>query len=175
MLVITPRASQLPSIGGGGRRGGTTGDDLVNYYLPVIMAEMAASVSTRDPSIIRVSCRQGFMEDLVGGCRPVFDPTPYFPHNTRPNRHTSVASILPVIRSPPRVTRPEPQTQRDLIRQFNISRGRPAWFGRSLSYQKDTTNSKGPSDSTGRPLIPRPVTTTTTTPSPDTSTPDCDD
>ncbi|XP_053647906.1 uncharacterized protein [Cherax quadricarinatus] len=187
MLVITPRASPLPSIVvvTGGSSAGSS-EDLVNYYLPVIMAEMAAPVSTRDPSIIRVSCRQGFHEDPVGGCRPVFNPTPYFPHSPRPNRHTSVASILPSIRSPSRIPRPEVQTQRELIRQFNISR-RPSWFGRSLTEPKGPESSKTPSSRLEQVLMPMPVTTTTTstttttpttTPStitPSTTTLDCDD
>ncbi|XP_071538307.1 uncharacterized protein [Panulirus ornatus] len=189
MLLLTPRTSSLPSIGGSGPGSSA---DLVNYYIPVIMAEMAAPVSTRDPSVIRVTgCRQGFMEDQSGGCRPIFNPTPYYPRSTRPNRsgnqpsrrphrHTSVASILPMIRSPPRVPRPEIQTQRDLIRQF--SRRRPAWFRRSLADSKDAApadaasadaapaadapapdaGTDGPSPRTRRKLVPVPVSATTT-------------
>ncbi|XP_063848022.1 uncharacterized protein LOC135093075 isoform X2 [Scylla paramamosain] len=115
----------------GGR--GSTAEDIMNHYLPVIMAEMEAPVSTRDPSIIRVAgCRPGFNEDPLGTCRPVFVPRAYLPRTTRPNRQTNIASLLPV-RPRPRVSRPQPQTQRDLIRQFNTSRRRQAWFGRSLS------------------------------------------
>ncbi|XP_050697177.1 uncharacterized protein LOC126985812 isoform X2 [Eriocheir sinensis] len=84
MLVLSPRAPIVVVAGGRG----STAEDLVNYYLPVIMAEMDAPVSTRDPSIIRVAgCRQGFNEDPVGSCRPVFVPRTYYPRtSTRPHR-----------------------------------------------------------------------------------------
>ncbi|XP_045129873.1 uncharacterized protein LOC123515399 [Portunus trituberculatus] len=129
MLLLPPRTPIVVVAGGRG----STAEDIMNIYLPVIMAEMKAPVSTRDPSIIRVAgCRPGFNEDPLGACRPVFVPRAYLPRTSRPNRQTNIASLLPV-RPRPRVPRPQPQTQRDLIRQFNTSRRRQTWFGRSLS------------------------------------------
>ncbi|ROT73287.1 hypothetical protein C7M84_008286 [Penaeus vannamei] len=124
MLCLSPQPVAVPSLGGSS--GGSSGE--LSYYIPVFMAEMAAPVSTREPSIIRVSsCRQGFGQDPSGNCRQAFTPGPYLPPS-RPDRNANVQSIISRVRAPPR-PRVVPQTQRDLVRQFNTSRRRPSWFG----------------------------------------------
>ncbi|XP_063612224.1 uncharacterized protein LOC134785751 isoform X1 [Penaeus indicus] len=187
MLVISPQPVAVPSIVlfTGGSSGGSSGEQL-NYYIPVFMAEMAAPVSTREPSIIRVSCRQGFGQDPAGNCRQSFTPMPYLP--SRPDRNANVQSIISRVRAPPR-PRVVPQTQRDLVRQFNTSRRRPSWFGRSIDVPErsssdgivtDAAPGVPPSDPLaggggGGPMPPSARSASATTEKPKTTTPDHDD
>ncbi|XP_037782155.1 uncharacterized protein LOC119578662 isoform X2 [Penaeus monodon] len=182
MLVISPQPVAVPSIGGS-----SSGE--VNYYIPVIMAEMAAPVSTREPSIIRVSsCRQGFGQDPAGNCRQAFTPMPYLP-SSRPDRNVNVQSIISRVRAPPR-PRVVPQTQRDLVRQFNTSRRRPSWFGRSIDAPEGNSSDGLVTDLAsgvplsdplagggggGGPMPPSAPSASTTTEKPKTTTPDHDD
>lgn len=185
MLVLSPQPVAVPSLVlfTGGSSGGSSGE--LSYYIPVFMAEMAAPVSTREPSIIRVSsCRQGFGQDPSGNCRQAFTPGPYLPPS-RPDRNANVQSIISRVRAPPR-PRVVPQTQRDLVRQFNTSRRRPSWFGRSIDAAPVRSSSDGlvsdvapPSDPLGGgggggPMAP-PPSSPPTTEAPRTTTPDHDD
>lgn len=169
MLVINSRTLAIPTaifI-----TDDTDSDDVVGYYIPVVMAETTAPVSTRDPSIIVVrGCRGGYETDPSGACRKIFS-FPSYP-KTRP-RVTPTAT-----RTPPR-PRVVPQTQRDLVRRFNPTRRRHSWFGRSLgasasagSSSSSSYSSSGPSATpTGRSLLPFDPTTPSTT----STTEDCDD